>query len=640
MAGLRWWRWVVAAVALVGASGVVRSGCGEAESSRVGSASPGPAAFVAKAEPLRARASALPTPALCELLIVDVFGGEVAATVLVAGGAQEDAPNGRWDYEIQSAPGGAPLVTVSAPDYIPVEVDLLCPGRRTVVLMPASRIRGRVTLNGAPALGLPVRVRSGDHEASIEGEADFVFGRLPPGSYLIEATAPGLRGVSERVIHLGLAEEVNGIGVDLQAAGSLRGRVRAGRAPLGAGVRARVGGREGITGEDSSFVVDGIVPGQHVLQLVGPPTSSMLLYVERPVTVANGETEIDVDVGERSVLAVLAVDGANLPLVQVSLDVEWSSDDGRIIRRPCITDDEGRCSLEGLEPGRIVARLDVGGGAGVIEERSIPSPQALILRAGGELGRLIGSLRDANGAAANGRMVVLRRVGLDTAPPPAVAFSDDSGAVTFAPVERGRYRLEVLRARDPADVETALEVDVEAVEQRLSVVLDPPLDRVWGQVTDEVGAAAPGARVRVLPAMVEGVCWVRFPQGGEVTVADLRGRFELAGVPLGGVVVATNGRAMGSIRVDEGVAEGRSISLSLQRVANVRLNADRSLVGCWATLRRGACFVAATSRAEVMMVDLPAGEPLALELTCPDGSVGQTVVTLEPGTQEIELVLH
>jgi hypothetical protein len=386
--------------------------------------------------------------------------------------------------------------------------------------------------DGAPIDGAELRVVSDRHEArSVTTAADgsFRIGRLPPGPMLLPVTAGSswrlfevdLPRVREHRVELGMPRGRHGVA----------GRVQSGGQPV-AGLRidARLDGdRRGQqftrTGADGGFRIDGLPPGELVLQLIrqDPWQSRTFEGVEldrddlllefpplpAPVTI-HGSVR----------------DGAGVPLAGVSLRAgdrrspsarTRSAADGRYELRVLVGDDreaELAGSLEGHLPVGTVVPVPI---------RVDRIEQDLVLERIGATGTVRGAIRDAAGRPQPEAWCVVAMPGTgDGVLIPSVSeVSDSVGRFRCERVPVGVGELRVLVEGRPSHAVPLVVREGEATELAIDL---PALERGKLTVLVRDGSGAPFEGAHVVAFDREGA-----PLGSATTEAE--GRAILADLP-------------------------------------------------------------------------------------------------------------
>ncbi|NOJ92391.1 hypothetical protein HMI51_05490 [Corallococcus coralloides] len=299
-------------------------------------------------------------------------GARASAWTLTGSGLTD--PTGH--VRLAAGPGRY-LVAVRAPDRAPLLRDVVRPlgESRTALrisLEPAQSLTGRTVVRGsneplplveivltAHARELEVwqRADAPDDErvyATSDERGNFRIDGLAPGTYLLEARAPGYA----RVVLSRLRIPTEGpLTLALRLASVIEGFVVDSKGLPAADAEVRVGGNPSqvvTTGTQGGFSVE-VEPGSHPLSARrGEETGALDL----PVLCAAGSTvrDVRIQLGPGAVLEGRVVEASSgEPVPDARVDVTPSGEDGG--PGVAVSDAEGRFLVRGLAPGRYDAKV-------------------------------------------------------------------------------------------------------------------------------------------------------------------------------------------------------------------------------------------------------------------------------------------
>jgi hypothetical protein len=232
-----------------------------------------------------------PGGALAHGRVLDLGGGAVAgalvtvhsarATTDAAAAITRSDDRGVWSA---SADAGEVVAIAAASGYSDGSARGLCPDNDiAVVLTPESVLFGRVleARSRQPIAGAQVTAQAepaGDDDTGARGSAgassgtdgQFRIDRLPPGRYVVTATAPALRGQAAESVRLGLGETSREVVVAMHPAVPVTGKIVVGDAgvPCATGLVTLVDRRrsrrfEGRSRASGDVLIAGVLPGRY-----------------------------------------------------------------------------------------------------------------------------------------------------------------------------------------------------------------------------------------------------------------------------------------------------------------------------------------------------------------------------------------
>jgi protocatechuate 3,4-dioxygenase beta subunit len=237
-------------------------------------------------------------------------------------------------------------------------------------LDPAAQLIGRVlTRAGEPVVGAKVRAvpveRTGYRRPAVETDDEGRF-RLEAmaGEWRVEARQGPLVG-STGVVHVVPAAPVTDLEVRVDAAPAIFGRVLGadGRGAAGIGVvaepRGSTGGANARTGEDGSFRIEGLVPGNYDLTASTWREGSVRAY--GAAIVVDRDVRVELTLPVAAAIEGRVVDEAGAPVARARVAaVMGETTDARDLRRSSLafSDETGRFAFPGIDPGRVSLRAD------------------------------------------------------------------------------------------------------------------------------------------------------------------------------------------------------------------------------------------------------------------------------------------
>lgn len=409
--------------------------------------------------------------------------------------ASEGATDASGLARLASRPG-AYLVAVRAPGYAPLRRDVVRPygEARTqlkLTVEPGQTLTGRTVARGTqepvPLVELvltahgrklePWQLAAAPAEerayASSDGRGNFRVDGLAPGTYLLEARAPGHATTFLNSVQVPAAEPVT---VALQLAGVIEGFVVDAQGNPASGAEVQVSGVDpqvATTGEGGGFSVE-VAPGAHT---VTARRGNEAAALDKRLVVSAGKTVRDVRLRLGAGAAVegrVTAQATEAPVAGASVDVSphgSSGDSGRTV-----TDEAGRFSVSGLAPGSYDVVVTAAGFATLTRGGLTVSEGerfSVELELSGT-GAVAGVVRDGAGQPLQGIQVV--------------GGNRWGGALGTIPAEsrtdaEGRYRLEglspglltVSARREGSQLGTGQRVEVrEGRTEQVDLVVDEP----------------------------------------------------------------------------------------------------------------------------------------------------------------------
>lgn len=488
-----------------------------------------------------------------------------------AGSGVTDA---KGHVRLASGPGSY-LVAVRAAGQAPLLRDVVRPyGELStalrVSLEPGQTLTGRTVVHGTneplPLVELVLtahprlldhwqRAEAPDEErvyATSDARGNFRVEGLAPGSYLLEARAPG----HARAVHSDLGIPVEGpFTVALRVAGVIEGFVVDAQGRPAADAEVQVGGSPSqvvTTGAQGSFAVE-VEPGAHTLSARRGDESGAL---DKPVISTAGSTVRDVRIrlGPGAVLEGRVVEqSSGGPVAGARVDVSFAEGDGD--SGSALSDAEGHFVVRGLAPGSYDARVSAAGYSpngrnGLTVGQGERFPVELVLS---RTGAVEGQVRDNAGAPVAGAQVSSMRHwnnGGETAP--VQARTDATGHYRLEGLPTGR--LVLTAQREDSTVGVLQPVDV---EENGTARVDFTLEGTG--IVEGVVRASRGSLPEEpleVAALAQQMAASRLPDVGRVVVGA-EGRFRMV-LPAGGytlLLTASDSFTRGdrrTVRVEEG----------------------------------------------------------------------------------------
>jgi protocatechuate 3,4-dioxygenase beta subunit len=420
------------------------------------------------------------------------------------GPAAVSGPEGELDLP-DLPPGRSVSLDVCRSGYLPASfVVREVPGEPVeAVLEPAARISGRVVNPaGAPVEGArlaawlsgesperPQSLRPCMRDAGstrADGEGGFTLESLPPGWWIVRASANGwLPAETERRQVRG-GEHLVGMEIVLGQGAVVAGRVLSPDGAPMAGAQVQVlGERSGpatVSGADGAYRLEGVATGERTVEATHPEHE----FAGRTLEVTPGENRLDLKLERdrrRDIRGrVLSPDGAPVAGARVlgPSSSAWSMADGSFTLRERDGRHEVWAQAEGYAPAQTAVAVE-GGPVGGVEVR--------LSRGGSLRGRLLGLDREGLAGAT-----------VETALPPLLQRRnavDAQGGWRIAGLPPGTWEVTARVGGRSVTERTELAPDQE------EAVLDlhfPPVFEVSGRVLDPDGQPVADATVRLFTA--------------------------------------------------------------------------------------------------------------------------------------------
>jgi large repetitive protein len=379
-------------------------------------------------------------------------------------------------------------VTVERGDDASADLTLAAPAAIVGRLLGAAErpVAGRVTIAEADGIAPPVSIAP-TLAADAGADGRFRLDGVPPGSYVLSATAPGY-GARRAEIVVGGRQRVADLGdVALESGLIIRGHVReAAGTPVAearvSAFRDRSMGEdrgEGRTSADGTFAVGGLRAGTYRLTVFAPGHA----MVDREVEAGTDGVEFVLETAGSLTGAV--VDDRGQPVETFRVQARMpppapSAAGGRVMMGPprfeSVSSPDGRFVVDDVAPGTYVVEISAPERATATVASVKVSPGAatdvgrVVLGAGGIVR---GSVVDAAGAPVPAAVVTVQGIGRTFAFGPtaaAEAVTDAGGTfemrgVASGPIQvtarhpsfaEGRASAEVDPAKDPPEVRIAL----------------------------------------------------------------------------------------------------------------------------------------------------------------------------------------
>lgn len=470
-------------------------------------------------------------------------------------------------------------------------------------MIPESVIQGRVisAMSGEPIEGVTITASSrgtASESRSVQSGAGGRFGldKLEPGVYQLDARADELYGEAGELVHLGLAEIVDGLTIAVHPASSVRGRVVVAGDAVDAGETEERPCPRGVVwmvdrsddsnrlasrvGVDGQVQFRGVLPGRyevtvHCDGMIGPPEVADIIIGDVSPTAQRWE----VHAGRAIHGTVVDAQGAPVAGARIEANMRPNSADPHAPQAYGTSDvtlEDGAFSITGLIPGvyqvRPEDRWEV--------QRDIWSddtPLEVVIEPGVDVhdvrvelpdfGTVAGTVRDPKG-----RPVVGAAVEISTAAGLTTVLSDVAGRFLVEQVPAGTAR--ILAADDDPlgldDHEPGIVAQVEAghtVEVDLVVAARDAVLR--GRVLDGEGAPVADAFVTHERSSGRAQHSLRWRSNAGYVLTDHDGRFELHDVVDDATYTVAAFRRGGGEAWMDGVQPGQDVTLALVETAAI-----------------------------------------------------------------------
>jgi protocatechuate 3,4-dioxygenase beta subunit len=460
--------------------------------------------------------------------VVKDIGGGVVEDALVTSGpppgvfpdaalavARSDA-EGR--FELWAKPGPLSLVA-NAEGYAPTRTSAGAPtDLATIFLTPESVISGTVVHveTNTPMAGVTVRASGmSGNETITDADGHFRIASLTPGGYELSAEADDLYGESAERVHLGLAQSLEGVVIEVHPAFLVAGKVvivETGAPCMEGRVTLERDGQQlvGMLDEHGEALVRAVLPGEYKVQVwcadqVSEPEYEPILVADQ--SLAELEWKVHAGLSIRGV--VVDSNAAPVAGVRIYAAPKMTSADPRGHQTSDMsapTQSDGSFDLGGLLPGSYEldtwsdqhpklakSELVTLGEAGLDGVR-------LVLPA---TGRLVGIVHYESGAVVPGVTVQVRSLARGRQMPSSTRTGDD-GRFEMPQLETGSFRVQArinfasgMRAPGTGDDDLQGEV-VEIVangETQVELIVESRTLSIRGRVVDSTGAPVSDAFV-------------------------------------------------------------------------------------------------------------------------------------------------
>ncbi|MFZ6183276.1 carboxypeptidase regulatory-like domain-containing protein [Nannocystis pusilla] len=404
-----------------------------------------------------------------------------------------------------------------------------------------------VSADAKPDPARPHAQRTSAYNGSTDASGRFELAGLLPGNYQVELSAwdPPRSTPKPMEVTLPKGQDVDGLRIELPAAGEVRGTVRDAKGqPVRGAAVSLTGGRSRLgvsVADDGTFRIEHVGEGEYRAEvqkawekLRAPGTSDddiqgekvevragAVATVNLVVASASGKItgvvrdEHGAPVADAFVGAAREVDRAGAAQGTASRETRWTFG-----KQPHMTDAEGRFTLSDLSDGKHTLRAHRrGGGEAIAEHVAVGSEVTLTLA---PAARLAGTVVMRGGAAPEEFSVVIRETASGYGR--SDSFYRTNGAWSFPEVPAGEYKVQVSAGSGTAETTVKVAAGEELSGVRIELA---PKVTVRGTVVDLEGKPVPGLTVSVSGSGGSSA------QDGKANMTDASGRFEFRNAPTG-----------------------------------------------------------------------------------------------------------
>ncbi|MBS2030765.1 MAG: carboxypeptidase regulatory-like domain-containing protein [Deltaproteobacteria bacterium] len=397
--------------------------------------------------------------------------------------------------------------------------------RFAVAPAQAGELSGKVVGPGAAGAHVALAGMRLNKTVTTDAEGAFKIGELPPGEYKLDASAGEMAAETLGPIPLGAGEQIGGLVLQLVQTGSVSGQVldAATRGPV-PNALLTAGGASAATGDDGSFDLRGLPPGEATLSVAcaGYVSSSTHITVPR----GKKQTGVTLVLTRAAHVAGTVSRSDGTPVAGAMVFAE-RYDFGAVADASVLgtTADDGTFAGD-VAPGRVTLRATAQTGEAKSNELELHAGdvlegQKLVLDVGGDI---VGQIFEADGSPAAGATVLAVEIESQRA----------SGAVSAGP--DGRYQISGL----PAGVYAVVARSGPRAAQQAGIRIEPGDTQkadvrfggatVEGVVVDASNQPLVGAQVSASPegAAMVAATGVEAGPGGHFKLEGLSGtRFAL-----------------------------------------------------------------------------------------------------------------